>query len=195
MTTEPQLVRRRSALGVSGWLLFVCLFLPTLRVCGDPMLPVQFPPTYGVYLGGLLVGILGFATLHRTRRGLFVGLSALYMASVFTFLALFMGGEISEAVGMVAGVILTGTLIIAVRKMSASSWSERAISIGCVVHATVSLGWSSLLAFDPEGLWGAMVAVGASSLMLFAAIGYAIGAAADARRATEPVPLPTARVV
>ena len=188
-------VRRRSALGVSGWLLFVCLFLPTLRVCGDPMMPIQFPPTYGVYLGGLLIGILGFATLQRTRRNLFVGLSALYIASAFTFLALFMGGEISEVVGLIAGVVLTGVLIISVRKMSGSPWSERAISIGCVIHAMVSLGWSSLLAFDKDGMWGAMVAVGAASLMLFASIGYTISAAADARRATEPIPLPTARVL
>lgn len=194
MTTESPPVRRRSALGVSGWLLFACLFLPTLRVCGDPMMPIQFPPTYGVYLGGLLIGFLGFATL-RSRRGLFVALSAIYLASAFTFLAFFIGAELAEAAGMIAGLVLTGVLVLAVRSLARAQFSERAVSIGCVIHAMVSLGWSSLLAFDPDGMWGAMVSVGAASLMLFASIGYAISAAAEARRATEPIPLPTARVV
>ncbi len=64
----------------------------------------------------------------------------------------------------------------------------------CVVHALVSLGWSSLLAFDPDGMWGAMVSLGAASLMLFASVGYAMGAFAEPRAGQEPE-LPSARVV
>jgi hypothetical protein len=43
-------------------------------------------------------------------------------------------------------------------------------------------------------MWGAMVSLGASSLMLFASIGYAMGAFADEREAEAPA-LPSARVV
>ena len=48
--TEEDTVRRRPLLAIPGWLLFGCLFLPTLRVCGDPTMPLEFPPSYAVYL-------------------------------------------------------------------------------------------------------------------------------------------------
>jgi hypothetical protein len=195
MTVDSQPVRRRSALGVSGWLLFACLFLPTLRVCGDPMMPVQFPPVYGPYIGGLMIGFLGFAVLLRTRRGLFIGLSTLYLGSAFTALVVVIGETGGTVAGVLAAAVLFAVLFFAVKKIANVRWSERAISIGCIVHGMVALGWSSLLAFDPDGMWGAMVSLGAASLMLFASIGYAVSAAAEARRATEPVKLPTARVL
>ena len=96
--TEPiaaSQVRRRGVLGISGWLLFACLFLPTLRVCGDPMAPIQFPPTYGLYLGGIAVAVIGFATLRRTREAWFVVLLALYIASILTYIALWKIGRAS----------------------------------------------------------------------------------------------------
>ena len=57
MTDEPVTVRRQPLLAIPGWLLFGCLFLPTLRVCGDPTMPLEFPPSYVVYLGGLVVAL------------------------------------------------------------------------------------------------------------------------------------------
>jgi hypothetical protein len=193
--TEPQPVRRRSALGMSGWLLFVCLFLPTLRVCNDPMMPVQFPPTYGIYLVGLLIGLIGFTTIRRSRHGLFIAIATIYIATAFGFLALFLAAEISDVAGVIAAFPLLGVLIMAVRQMTRTTWSERAVAVACVIHAVVSIGWSSLLAFDPDGMWGAWVSLFAASLMLFASIGYWFGAAADARDAVDPMPLPAARVV
>ena len=71
MTTEPEAVRRKPLLAIPGWLLFGCLFVPTLRVCGDPTMPIQFPPSYAVYLGGLVIALLGGARLMRSRRRAF----------------------------------------------------------------------------------------------------------------------------
>ncbi len=192
----PTPVRRRGVLGISGWLLFACLFLPTLRVCGDPMAPIQFPPTYGVYLGGIAVAVIGFSTLRRTRQAWLVVLMALYLASILTYIALWIGADGGTGIGLVLGAGFLALLVYTVRKAWAARWSERAIAAGCVMHALVALGWSALLAFDPDGLWGAMVSLGATSLMLFAAVGYLSREQAEARkRLEEPIQLPVARIV
>jgi hypothetical protein len=194
MSNDARPVKRRSPLGISGVLLFVCLFLPTLRVCGDPTAPIQFPPTYGVYLGGLLVGILGFSVARRVRRGMFLGLAAIYIASIGTLLSITVGGYTTELAGVATGGLVLCVIVVSLRRMVHASWTERAPAVMCLVHALVSLGWSSLLAFDPDGMWGAMVSLGASSLMLFAAVGYAMSAFAEERAETGAA-LPSARIV
>jgi hypothetical protein len=194
MSTDSRPVKRRSPLGVSGVLLFLCLFLPTLRVCGDPTAPIQFPPTYGIYIGGLLIGFLGFSVIRRARRNLFIALAGLYIASIGAFFSIWIGAVSTEIVGFVMGALMIGILIVSLRHMVRATWTERAPAVMCLVHALVSLGWSTLLAFDPDGMWGAMVSLGAASLMLFASIGYLTGAFADARASQEPE-LPSARVV
>ncbi len=190
--SEP--VRRRGLLGISGWMLFACLFLPTLRVCGDPVMPIQFPPTYGVYLGGILVAVIGFATVRRTRKTLFVAMQTLYLASLFTFGAIALG-QIDGLAGVIAGITLLAVLVLLVRQTLKVDWRERAIAIGCFVHAMVAAGWSAILAFDPDGMWGAQVSLGASSLMLFAAGGYLVDALKEPRALGEATPIPEARMV
>ncbi|MBL9013650.1 MAG: hypothetical protein JNL83_05720 [Myxococcales bacterium] len=187
-------MKRRSPLGISGVLLFMCLFLPTLRVCGDPTAPIQFPPTYGIYIGGLLVGFLGFSVVRQVRRNLMIGLAGIYIASVGAFVSIWVGAVSAEIAGFLLGALMIGVLIVALRLMVRTTWTERAPAVMCVVHALVALGWSSLLAFDDDGMWGAMVSLGAASLMLFASIGYAMGAFAEERAAEEPA-LPSARVI
>ena len=195
-STEPTRVRRRGVLGISGWLLFACLFLPTLRVCGDPMAPIQFPPTYGLYLGGIAVAVIGFSTLRRTRQAWLVVLMGLYLASILTYMALWIGADAGTGIGLVLGAGFLTLLVYTLRKAWGARWSERAIAAGCVAHALIALGWSALLAFDPDGLWGATVSLGAASLMLFAAVGYLGRELAEARkRLDEPISLPAARIV
>ncbi len=194
MSNDERPVKRRSPLGVSGVLLFACLFLPTLRVCGDPTAPIQFPPTYGIYLAGLLIGFLGFSVRRRVRRNVFLGLAAIYIGSVGAFIGIWIGAELAQILGVIAGAAMLAGLVLLLRKMVRVTWTERAPAVICVVHSLVSLGWSALLAFDPDGMWGAMVSLGASSLMLFSSIGYAMGAFAEERALAEPE-LPSARVV
>ena len=111
MNDDRRPVRRRSPLGVSGLLLFACLFLPTLRVCGSPMMPVQFPPTYGVYIGGLLVGILGFSLLRRTRRNVFYALVTIYILTAGVFLSLWIGATADQIAGVAVGGVSLFTLV------------------------------------------------------------------------------------
>src|SRR5439155_15369868 len=68
----PTVARRQRRLALpTGILLAVCLFLPTVRVCGSPTYPITVPPFWTPYLLGIGVAILGGA---RTLRGLRVGL-------------------------------------------------------------------------------------------------------------------------
>src|SRR5690606_7975383 len=65
---EAPVPRRRPFIAVSGWLLLLCLFLPTLRVCGKPTLPIEFPPTYVGYLGAAVIAVFAVARRPRTRQ-------------------------------------------------------------------------------------------------------------------------------
>lgn len=187
-------VRRRGLLGISGWTLFACLFLPTLRVCNDPMMPIQFPPTYGIYLGGVLVAMIGLSTLRQRRRQALVAMHTLYLATLLTFVALWIGGEITELAGVIAGVVFLALLYLVIRRSSRAAWSERSVAIACFVHAMVAAAWSALLAFDPDGMWGAQVSLAAASLMLFAAGGYLVAEIKSPSTRLDD-PLPAARVM
>lgn len=188
-------VRRRGVLGISGWMLFACLFLPTLRVCGDPMMPVQFPPTYGVYICGILVAVIGFSTLRESRRRALIGIQGIYLASGLTFVALWLGGELAEWLGLLAGAMFLVVLWFVMRRSTLVKWTERAVAIGCFAHAMVSVGWSAMLAFDPDGMWGAQISLAASSVMLFAAGGYLVQELKAAPPKDTTTPLPEARMV
>ena len=196
-TTEPKPVRRRPLLAIPGWLLFGCLVLPTLRVCGDPMMPIQFPPTYAIYLGGILIAVIGGARVMRSRRRALSLLMSLWMLSVFTLITLWAGSEI-----FVVGLVLGGTLLVVQGKlmtaMFRTTWSETALGIGSLVHGMMAAGWSALLAFDADGMWGAHVALGAALTIVVASILLIVHAhdeEARKRRDTEPAPLPQARAI
>ncbi len=193
-TQQPEPVRRRTILGVSGWMLFVCLFLPTLRVCGDPMMPIQFPPDYAVYIGAVGVGVIGFSTAHVTRRNWFIVILSLWLTTLLTIMSLWFGA-ISPPVGWTLGALSVWILIWSIRGMIRVQWTARAVAIGCLLHALTAIGWSALLAFDKDGMWGATVSLGASSLMLFAAGGWWAWEQTAAHNRTNESPLPEARVL
>ncbi len=195
--TEPEPVRRRPLLAIPGWLLFGCLFLPTLRVCGDPMMPIQFPPSYAVYLGGMLIALLGGARLMRSRRRAFSLLLSLWPLTVFTILTLWLGSEMA----IIGFVFAAALLLVQIKLMSGmfrTVWSDTAIGIGCLVHGVIAAGWSALMAFDHDGMWGAFVALGAAVVIVVASslwIAQTRDELARKRRETEPAPLPQARAI
>src|SRR5512138_201224 len=90
----PITAKRRPLLAISGWVLLVCVFLPTLEVCGSPTAPVSFPPCYGVYLGGMLVALIAGARTLRSRRIVLPVLVAIDYVSV--------GGYVAAAMGALA---------------------------------------------------------------------------------------------
>ncbi len=187
---------RRPTLAISGWTLLVCLFLPTLRVCGDPTAPIEFPPTYVLYVGSAVVGALALAQTVRARRGAFGALVVLWYLSLAGIGVAWAGAEAFPAgffvsvVGLAIGI----WLVLALVKKPAS---DRVIAGACAVHALACVLWNGLLAADPEAMWGAAVALVASVVMLVTACVYVTDEqrAHVERRRDAPPPLPTARVV
>jgi len=197
MTTEPEAVRRRPLLAIPGWLLFGCLFLPTLRVCGDPTMPIQFPPSYAVYLGGLVIALLGGARLTRSRRRAFSALLSLWTVTVFAIATVTCGAGLFAG-GVVVGVVLLWMQIRLMLAMFRAAWSDTTMGIGCLVHAAIATGWSGMLASDPDGMWGAHVAMWAGLAMVVVSslmIAQARAEVARVRFETEPAPLPEARAL
>lgn len=175
MTTEdpalpppPPASRRRPVVAVSGWLLFACLFLPTLRVCSSPSAPIEFPPCYAVYLGAIAIAVAALSASLHTRRVAHATLFGLWFATGLGIFAVWIGVDMHPAVGWglaVVGLLLT---IAVIRRLARADWSERGVIGGWIAHAVVASGWNTLLAADHDALWGAYLALGASGTMLVA---------------------------
>lgn len=148
----------------------VCAFLPTLRVCGDPVAPYQFQPGYGIYIGALLVALIALAgrPAQRTRC---VVLIALWGATAVAIVAL-IAGAAHVALGMLAAILGVGGLIVGLVKLARVAWSERASAATCLGHATLCSGWYVALCVDDDRLWGAWVGLGGSIAMALATAGW-----------------------
>ena len=160
----------RRAVSASGWLLVVCMFLPTLRVCGDPVAPYQFPPSYGVYIGSALVAVIALAArpAQRTMCIVVIGLWGVTAVAIVALIA----GAAQVALGLLAAVLGVGGLIVGLIKLARMAWSERVIATACLGHATLSCGWYCLLCVDSHRMWGAWVGLGASLAMVAVAAGW-----------------------
>ncbi|MDX2088719.1 MAG: hypothetical protein SFX73_12760 [Kofleriaceae bacterium] len=192
-TSSPP--RRRPVLGISGWVLFVCLFLPTVRVCGDPTAPIEFPPVYGAYLGGLAVGIAAFSLSLRVRRislGLTVGM---YVATAMVFVVALVADEMNGPLVGVSILASLGATIYVTVLAARTPWTPRALAIGWFAHGCIVSGWNTLLFLDPQRMWGAGVAIVASGVMLVdAVIAISVELGEIKRRRAEHT-LPVARTL
>ena len=196
MPSSPPVPRRRPVVAVSGWVLFVCLFLPTLRVCSSPTAPIEFPPCYAVYLGAIAIAVAALSASLRTRRGAHATLLGLWFATGAGILAAWFGAVAGAPVGWglaVIGLVLTIVLIV---KLARVPWSVRGVIGGWIAHALLASGWNTLLAADDQALWGAYLALGASGIML---VGGAVALSSENARRKDgyhegPPELPRARI-
>jgi hypothetical protein len=195
--SEPARMRRQPLLAIPGWLLFVCLVLPTLRVCGDPMVPLQFPPSYAVYLGGAVIAISATSLFLRTRQRAFtIGITLWSITALAILAAIIHSGM--EAAGVVAAILFFAFQIWMVMALWRVRWSSRAMAIGYTIHGVAAVIWNCLLAFDPDAMFGAWIALAGSAALLIASIAALRSAhreLVEQRRETEPAPLPTARAL
>lgn len=197
MITEPESVPRQPLLAIPGWLLFACLALPTLSVCGDPMVPLQFPPSYAVYLGGLVIALIGGARLVRSRRHAFSVLLGLWTLTLFAIVTV-SAGAATLAAGLLFGGVFLWVQTKLMLAMFRTAWGETAIAVGCLSHAVIATGWSALMAFDRDGLWGAHVALWSGLALCVASAIMLSRARAEVRRKrreSEPAALPEARAI
>ncbi len=155
----------RSFTAIPGVVLIVCLFLPAMRVCGDPTAPITFPPCYVAYLGGVGVVVMALA---RGRRMLKFG------AALPPTLAVLTVGGCLMCHKATAPVVAIATLWFAVMvpwSIARRMPSDRAVAFIALMQGLGSTAWATLLVTDKDGLWGA-------SVTLVAGIALVIGAAA-----------------
>jgi hypothetical protein len=191
----PSPLRRRPVLGISGWVLFVCLFLPTVRVCGDPTAPIEFPPAYGAYLGALGVGIAAFSLSMRVRRiaqGLTLGM---YVATALLIVVAIVADETNGPLLALTLLASLGATVYVMVAAARTPWTPRALAIGWFAHGLIVSGWNTLLFFDPERMWGAVVALVASGVMLVDSVIAISVEHGEVKRRRAETGLPVARIV
>lgn len=191
---RPQ--RRRPLIAGTGWLLFVCIFLPTLRVCSDPVAPIEFPFCYAVYLGAAVMGVMAVIRSLRAQRGWFTLWYVLWFATAIAWLALILAdaGPIAAVFVLVFGI---AGLVWSAVAFHRQKLTPKAFWIGGIVHGSISLIWYLLLSTDQGAVWGAAVGLSCSIGFLIASVISLVQHNTDLALEREPLPmpLPTARVI
>lgn len=188
--------RRRPLIAGSGLLLFVCLFLPTLRVCNEPMAPYEFPLDYHVYLGSALLAVMALVRSVRAARVLYALWYAGWLATLTAIIAIILselGGENAALILVLMGIVFTVHLGIAFYR---AGYNERGMWIGGIVHGVIALCWYILLGDGSDRLWGVYVGLaGSISLLVSCLFGFTSANAAYKEWRAATAQVPPARVV
>jgi hypothetical protein len=152
--------RHRSLTGLSGILLFACMFLPAVRGCNDAVMPYEVPPLLPPYVYGLVFALIAMA---RTSRGVSYGVLALRVLAVLVVAASVVTGIFAPLVGILE--LMLGTLLLLVVGLSGATeaWiADTGIAVGLI-----SMLWFGFWSLTPDALLGVYLAF-ASSIGLFA---------------------------
>jgi hypothetical protein len=153
--------RRRPLIGLSGILLFACMFLPAVEGCDAPVFPHEVPPFLPPYLyGAVFAGI----ALSRAARGLELGALALRALSAIMAIGSVVLLVLVPPVGVVE-IALGGALLAIVGLAGATE--ARVAATGTAVGAAGVL-WFGAWASSPHALLGVQ-------LSLIGSVGLAAG--------------------
>lgn len=150
----------RRLCGLSGILLFACMFLPAVRGCHGPLTPLQVPPFLPPYLYGLVFALIA---MSRTSRGLSYGAIALRVLAGLVVLGSTVLVVIVPPIGIVeliAGIILLATV-------GLSQPTETRVAATGIVIGLVSIVWFGIWSVGADALIGVYLSL-ASSIGLFA---------------------------
>ncbi|HEU0030739.1 MAG TPA: hypothetical protein VFQ53_08900 [Kofleriaceae bacterium] len=119
MALAPGHKRRHRYLTVpAGVVLFVCLFLPAVKGCSEPVYPIVVPPVYPPYVLGLLVTLTALARPSVVRKLVIASRVILWLTCI------------------AAAFCLAGILVVE----EPSSWMGYAVFAACVLVFVVT-GW------------------------------------------------------
>lgn len=151
--------RHRRITGPAGLFLFVCLFLPAVKGCGEPVYPVAMPMFWHPYIYGLVIAL---ATARVTVRHLHYTVVALRILAWLTvvgaaLLILFAGG-------VALAELFIGALLLAL--IGRRGTSERRVAGTTVAVGALSLLWFGLWVITPDAMVGVYVSAAASAALL-----------------------------
>lgn len=152
--------RHRSLTGLSGILLFACMFLPAVKGCHEPVMPYEVPPFLPPYVYGVVFSLIAMAW---SPRGLALGVIALRGLAVL----MVAGSVVLTIIAPVVAVIelMIGAGLIAL--LGVSETSESRIAASGIAVGLLSTIWFGLWSMTPDALVGVYLSL-ASSIGLFA---------------------------
>jgi hypothetical protein len=151
--------RHRSLTGLSGILLFACMFLPAIKGCHHPVMPYEIPPLTPPYVYGLVFALLAMSS----SRGLSCGVVMLRVMAVLVVVASVVLVVVVPAVGALE--LMLGTVLLVIVGLSGST--EARIAGSGVAVGLISMIWFGFWSVTPGALLGVYLSL-ASSVGLFA---------------------------
>lgn len=151
--------RHRRITGISGLMLFACLFLPAVKGCSEPVYPVTMPMFWHPYLYGLVLG-LGASTV--TVRGLHRIVIALRVVAWLTIAGASVLATFAGAIAFVE--LIIGAIMLAA--IGRRGTSERRVAATAIAVGALSLLWFGLWAATPDAMIGVYVSAIASTGVL-----------------------------
>ena len=164
--------RTRPLVGLSGLLLFACMFLPAVRGCDAPVTPLQMPPFLPPYLyGGVLAGL----AVWRTGRGLGVGMALLRALSMLVVIGSVLVIVLAPPIGTIE--LLLGSALLAIVGLFGTS--EARVAATGIAVGVICILWFGFWTLTPDALIGV-------HLSLLASIGLFAGSLAWLRELCAP---------
>lgn len=164
--------RHRGLTGLSGVLLFACMFLPAVKGCHEPVMPYEVPPFLPPYLYGLVFALIA---VSRTQRGLERGYAALRVLGAAVVLGSVALIVITPELGVIE--LLIGTVLLVT--VAPSGAAEVRIAACGLEVAAVCILWFG-------GWWMSDDALLGIPLSFASSIGLFVGCLAWLRAVSRP---------
>jgi hypothetical protein len=161
--------RHRPLVGLSGLVLFACMFLPAVNGCHDPVVPFEVPPFWPPYLYG---GVFALLALWRTARGVHLGVLALRALAALIVLGSILVVLMAPPIGIIE--MMLGTVLLAIVGLAGTT-EARIAGTGVAVGAVCTL-WFGVWAITPDALLGVHLSLAASLGLLAGSVAWLRGA-------------------
>jgi len=159
----------------SSTLLVICIFLPTLEVCGKATAPIEWPMFWTPYV---IAGLVFAAALVNPARlgGLAIALRVIIGLTVLGFAVPGLLIEHPEpGLAHLVGMGIVGILIATI--VTPARTPESMVARCGVIASAGSLVWFAALVTDNHALFGAYISIVAASTMLIACVWWWIDVA------------------
>jgi len=151
--------RHRSLTGLSGILLFACVFLPAVKGCNHPVMPYEFPPFLPPYLYGLVFAAIAMA---GSPRGVMCGVLALRVLATLVVTGSIVLFVVAPPVGAIE--LMIGTMLFAIVGLSGTT--ETRVAGTGVTIGLISTLWFGFWALTSDALLGVYLSLASSAGLL-----------------------------